>query len=138
MHGAADGTDLDLPVASSTWTDPDLLEISASPVAPTVMRPLELEIAAPPDALVDFDAARHGAQISVGDRRHADRAALRRDADRAELTAQLDLPDTVPTMTSLPAGQRTSTASDGRPADLDRSVPRRLGDPTAVDDDVAA
>ena len=101
------------------------------------MRPLVVETRHRPSHSSSSTAARDRAQISVRRRRHADRATLRRDADRAELPRSSTLPDSVPTITSAPAGHRTSTASDGRRGpDLDGTVPRRLGDATTIDDHV--
>ena len=78
------------PDASSTPTDPETVEISASPVAPTVIRPLVFETRQSPShasSSTDPETVRRSALRRRAD---ADRAALRRHSDRPEAALQLD------------------------------------------------
>ena len=114
---------LTLPLTECTWTvpaepftliEPDVVDTSSSPVAPTAMRPLVVEI-------------RHGPSHSSSStapetvrRSASDTLATRIDplsdvtATAPNLPLSSTLPDWVPTITSAPTGHLTATSSDPR------------------------
>ena len=126
-----------VPLTLSTATDPDVVEISASPVAPTVMRPLVVETRHLPA---------HSSSTTAPEivRRSASATAATWIEPLCDVTPTVPhrprsstWPERVPTTTSAPSRHLTSIDAEGRPAaDLNGSVGGHLDGAAAIDDHI--
>ena len=137
-----------MPLTERTWAapamlptsmDPDVVEISVSPVPPTLMCPLVVETRhrpSHPSSSTPPETVRRSASATVSTRTEP---LGRRDSDRAEKADQLNATRSGPDYDV--GALRTShvSESEGRPARiLDCSVSGGDDGATAIDDDVRA
>ena len=116
------------PDASSTPTEPDTVEISASPVAPTVIRPLVFETRHRPShasSSTDPETVRRSA-LAVAPTRIEPLCDVTPTAPKRPCNSIR--PERVPTITSASGGHRTTT-DDDRPARIS-TAPSALPPPS--------